>query len=387
MKIAFVNHTFIMGSGIDSLIYQLAWRLGQRNEVEVFTFCTDYEDVSGFTVHEEKIPFKRNRVVRQLFAPLFISTWNHLRNELRDYDVVISQIYPANLAVVVPSHLKGPLNVVVEWSTPLQPYARIPERLYVGLVKRLNGLACRKADRVLVASGFVKSLVLKEWKVQAERMYLDGVDFGLFDRSKASAERVYAAYPGMRDKPVLLYVGQIAPHKNLVMLLEAFSSVRKTVTDAMLVIVGSRTYANYYEQLVKLVQQKGLQDAVVFTGVVPWEALPDYYAACDVYVTCSLWEGFLRGEAYALARPMVAFDVTSHSDSIIDGETGVLVREIDAQAFAGPVSDLLKNRSERERLGENGYRWARQHLDLDMIAARLDGYLKQLLNEAESKAG
>ena len=385
MKIAFANHTFILGSGIDSLIYQLSKRLSAGNEVSIFTLCSDYTDINGVTIREKDIPFKRNRAIRQLFAPLFTGTWNQIRSELRDYDIVISQIYPANLLTSFPRRLKGPLSVVIEWSTPVHPFARPLEWQYVNLIKQFNGRACRNADRVLVSSNFVKSWVKNEWGIDADKMLLDGVDFSGFDRTKAAPGNVYGRYPLLKGRPVMLYVGQVAPHKNLETLIAALISVRRTVPDAMLLIVGSLTYPDYYNRLVKMLEQRDMEDAVIFTGTVPWEALPDYYAACDVYVTCSLWEGFLRGEAYALAKPMIAFDVTSHADSIIPGETGLLVKEITAEAFADAVAGLLKAKTAREKMGENGYRWARENLDLDVIAVRLEKYLAGLLQERAKK--
>ncbi len=388
MKIAFANHTFILGSGIDSLIYQLAKRLGAGNEVSIFTFCSDYNDINGVTIREKGIPCRRNRAIRQLFAPLFIGTWNQIRRELSDFDVVITQNYPANLLTSFPRRLKGPLNIVIEWSTPVQPYARPLERQYVNLIKWFNGRACKPADRVLVSSNFVKGWVKDEWGIDADKMLLDGVDFSGFDRRKAAPENVYGRHPLLKGRPVLLYVGQVSPHKNLETLIEALISVRRTVPDAMLLAVGSLTYPDYYNSLVKMLEGHDMKEAVIFTGTVPWEALPDYYAACDVYVTCSLWEGFLRGEAYALAKPMIAFDVTSHADSIIPGETGLLVKEITAEAFADAVISLLKDKTASRKMGENGYRWARENLDLDVIAVRLEKYLAGLLEErAKQNAG
>lgn len=387
MKIAFVNHTFIMGSGIDSLIYQLSRRLVLRNEVKVFTFCSDYPSGLSFPVHEERIPYKRNRVIRQLFAPFFLSAWGDMRRKLADYDVIISQIYPGNLTASVPSRLNKPLNIVIEWSTPRQPYSRPLEKLYVGIISDLNRFACAKADRVLVSSNFVQNLVLKHWDVRAEKMLLDGVDFNLFCREKASAERVYSLYPSLRGKLVILYVGQIAPHKNLAMLIEALSIIRDKVRDAVLMVVGSKSYRNYYEELLKLVEDRGLCEAVIFTDVIPWDDLPDYYAACDLYATCSVWEGFLRGEAYALAKPMVAYDVTAHSESIIHGKTGLLVKEITAEAFADAVASLLGDTVKLKRTGENGFNWARENLDMDIIAVRLENYLAALLKEKAGRDG
>ena len=69
--------------------------------------------------------------------------------------------------------------------------------------------------------------------------------------------------------------------------------------------------------------------------------LPYYYAACDLYVTASLWEGFNLpvAEAQACGKRAVAFDVCSHPEVV---KNGILVKENDNEAFADAVISLLK---------------------------------------------
>ena len=85
---------------------------------------------------------------------------------------------------------------------------------------------------------------------------------------------------------------------------------------------------------------------VIFTGFVPDEELPYYYAASNIYVTASLWEGFDLPivEAQACAKPVVAFDIGPHKE-VID-ENGVLIEKLNIEKFADAcVNKILEKRT------------------------------------------
>jgi phosphatidylinositol alpha-1,6-mannosyltransferase len=175
-------------------------------------------------------------------------------------------------------------------------------------------------------------------------------------------------------------VGVLSPHKNLETLIRSVGIVKKEITNIRLVIVGRTSrYPRYYQALVELARQEGLGDSVIFTGAASWEDLTALYAVCDVYATCSVWEGFLRAEAFAMEKPIVAFDATSNSETIKHGETGLLVREQTPGAFASALVSLLGDDKSRREMGRNGYRWAKENLDFDVIAQKLAGFFQQSL--------
>jgi glycosyltransferase involved in cell wall biosynthesis len=132
----------------------------------------------------------------------------------------------------------------------------------------------------------------------------------------------------------------------------------------------------YYKSLIRLIETENLQNSVIFTGVVSWEDLPKYYAVCDVFATCSQWEGFLRAEAYAMEKPMVAFNVTANAETIQDGKTGLLVKEMSPEAFASALIELLSDKKKAKEMGKKGYRWAKDNLDFDVIAKNFARFIE-----------
>ena len=130
-------------------------------------------------------------------------------------------------------------------------------------------------------------------------------------------------------------MGRIAPHKGIHLLLKSFNIVKKQIPNLKLLIVGKPTFNNYFKKLKKTANKD-----VIFTGFVPDENLPYYYAACDVYVTASLWEGFNLPavEAQACGKPVVAFKIGAHEEIV---KKGILTEKGNVKEFSESVIKLL----------------------------------------------
>ena len=71
-----------------------------------------------------------------------------------------------------------------------------------------------------------------------------------------------------------------------------------------------------------------IKDNVIFTGKVPWNEIPNYYAIADIFTTASKTEtqGLTVIEAMAAGLPVVALDDDSFRNVVIDGLTGYLFK-------------------------------------------------------------
>lgn len=158
-------------------------------------------------------------------------------------------------------------------------------------------------------------------------------------------------------KQLVLVVARLVPQKDIHTLLCAFAGLGAEFGSARLLIVGSGPLE---QQLKQVSRSLGLSDRVIFVGAVNYDQLPAYYAACDVLVLSSLYEGNARvlAEAAASARPVVSTAVSGAADTIVDGETGYIVPIGDSAAMALRLSELLGNRARSKSMGEK----ARAHI-------------------------
>ena len=106
--------------------------------------------------------------------------------------------------------------------------------------------------------------------------------------------------------------------------------------------------------LERLAESVGITDRVIWAG---WSDEPRrYLSTFDVFVLPSRFEGFPLAllEALLARSAVVAADVGSISEAVVDGKTGLLVPADDPGALANAIRRLLAETGLRRRLGEQG---------------------------------
>jgi len=124
-------------------------------------------------------------------------------------------------------------------------------------------------------------------------------------------------------KRVAIHVGRVSFEKNISLVVKAMALLPDDVT---LLIVGRGPAS---DSLKELVEREGLSKKVIFTGFVPDEELPSYYAASDIVVSASRFEtqGLTIIEAMACGTPAACSNGRAFLDIIQDGVNGCLFED------------------------------------------------------------
>jgi glycosyltransferase involved in cell wall biosynthesis len=212
-----------------------------------------------------------------------------------------------------------------------------------------------RAAAVLTPSEFSRTAILKHYHLDEDKVVAVpnavSSEFRLIDRAAAqsSLEKRFGI-PG----PFVLTVGDLQPRKNHMGLLKAFEEVVRAHPQLThrLVFVGKETW--YSKDLHQAVRQSGIADRVHFTGFVEDADLVQFYAACDLFVFPSFYEGFGLPilEAMACGRAVASSD-TSAMPEVADG-AGILFDPRSQEQMARAIRDLLLDpelRNRMERLG------------------------------------
>lgn len=167
-------------------------------------------------------------------------------------------------------------------------------------------------------------------------------------------------------------VCRLIEQKGLVYGLRGFAQIASRVPDAHYVLAGD---GDLRGELEAETQRLGLTDRVHFLG---WRS--DAYAvfaALDVFLAPSLWEGFglVFLEAMALSLPVISTTVSAIPEVIVAGETGWLVPPRDADAIAAALREALTQPETRRARGNAGrQRLEQQFTVAAMVARTLDVY-------------
>lgn len=206
---------------------------------------------------------------------------------------------------------------------------------------------------------------------QAARVIRKGVDGQLFG---AVADRgTLKGALGLGSAPVVLAVGGLTSLKSVHHVLEALARLLGR-HDFTFVVCGEGPERHRLEQLSR---QLKLEGRTMFMGRVERAMIPQYFAACDVFVLASAIEaaGNVVLEAMASARPVVCTQSGGPQEYVTDGETGFVVPVGDIERLASRIGQLLGDPGLQDRLGQEGRRRTLTEFSYErMVAAFLELY-------------
>lgn len=189
---------------------------------------------------------------------------------------------------------------------------------------------------------------------------------------------------GQDDGPLLLFVGRLIEEKGVGDLLAAFAQVLATHPRATLAIVGE---GQDRPEFVRQAERLGPRARVVFTGWIAEEQLPLFLHSADIFVAPSRtardgWmeaQGLTIIEAMMAGRPVVACASGGIVDSIVDGESGLLVPEASPEKLAAAITRLLADPELGQRLGAQAQLRARAKFSRQASAAAFSALYADLL--------
>jgi glycosyltransferase involved in cell wall biosynthesis len=186
------------------------------------------------------------------------------------------------------------------------------------------------------------------------KIWTRGVDTSLFNPIQKDLN--FKSKIGLSETDILLlYVGRLAPEKNIGSLLETFKKARSTL---------SRQGKNLFLALVgtgPLVEQSDLEktNGIILPGELRGNHLAQWYASADIFVFPSTSETFgnVILEAQASGLPVLCLNSQATQERIRNQHDGILASNI--EEFEKQIIDLCADKSKRFFLGKNATQTAK----------------------------
>ncbi|MCL1634076.1 glycosyltransferase family 1 protein [Luteimonas sp. SX5] len=203
------------------------------------------------------------------------------------------------------------------------------------------------------------------------------VDTMMFDPAKRD-DALRESWGVGRDDLAVIYLGRIAPEKNLDLAVRAFRELQKIQPRARFVWVGDGPSRE------KLAQD---HPDFVFCGVQRGQAVARHFASGDLFVFPSLSETFgnVTLEAMASGLPTVAFDYGAAREYLRDGVHGAAIRDGDDDGFVRACADIAGDAGKRRAMGAAA-RQAVAALRPEQVAADFDDVLMRLADTRRAYA-
>jgi phosphatidylinositol alpha-1,6-mannosyltransferase len=190
---------------------------------------------------------------------------------------------------------------------------------------------------------------------------------------------------GLGDAPVICCVSRLTLRKGQDVVIRALPRIAEQVPDVRFLVVGA---GPDYERLRSLARRKEVEERVVFAGEVPYDELPAYFRAGDVFaMPCRTRKFGLEAEAFgavflqasAVGRPCVAGDSGGAPEAVLHGETGLVVDGNDRHAVGDAILELLLDHNRAEKMGRAGADRVRREMTWKALSSRLHGLLVEAL--------
>ena len=171
-------------------------------------------------------------------------------------------------------------------------------------------------------------------------------------------------------RPVILFVGRLATEKNLFLWLDVANDVLAVFPEARFVIAGS---GELQSDIKRVIAKRAQLNQVLMLGAVRYSDLPCLYAAADIFLLTSHYEGFGRVilEASLAGIPSIATKCSGPEDIIIDNYTGILVDPNDKYALVQSCLNLLREPAKRRQMGQNAKKVVIDNLRSDKLVRLL----------------
>lgn len=311
-------------------------------------------------------PFEPDYPIGWLFAPRL---WREFRQQGFDVVHTHTPFFVGMAGASWAKRLKIPL--VSTYHTLYEEYLHyVPSVVPKSLVRRVLRRHLRRyyegVDAVMTPSE-IGAEVLRKYGVQKPITPIRNPVLPFPDLSKAEA-RVRLGIPD--TVWMLLYVGRMAPEKNVGVLLKAMPHIVRGCPNARLWLVGP---GPALEELQAQATAMELDEWVHFTGPVPRDEVSLYLLAADLFVFPSVTEsqGLVLDEAQAAGLPCIVANGGGAPEAVDYGQTGVVV-EPTPEAFVEAVLHLTRHPEEREALRQRAIR-KRELLSVPAVVDRIVG--------------
>lgn len=252
-----------------------------------------------------------------------------------------------------------PCGMLDPWSLQQKP---LKKRLYMAwrLRKTLNR-AARIHFTTETERDLTKDLHIRTASV-VEPNGVDLSEFGTLPQQGTFRSR----FPQINDRPLILFLSRLHHKKGLDLLIPAFA--RSPIQNAVLVIAGPDSHG-YRNEVQAMVDQAGVAQRVVFTGMLHGRDRVAAYVDADLFVLPSYQENFGIAviESLAAGTPVLISDqVNIHSDIAAAGVGGVVPMRVDA--LAAELSKWLSDENLRRPAAAAARPFAIGHYDWGKIA-------------------
>ena len=370
VNIAFITDRMIKGHGVDLVVDRIADGLADSG-YSCRVYCNYFDETftNRKSYNIEKLHYFKPDNNPLIYEGRIRKLIPYLNS--KDIDLFIIQSFP--FYSLIPK-LNKPALVVDHGIPSLDEFTFKRKLRYKYMETTQNLYYFKKAGKIVAVSQYLLNCLPKNLKNKAAFIY-NGCDH--YRKEIITKEEINDFRKSLGVNPedtLLLFVGRLnlpnQPYKGLSELIDIYRDIYKKNKSVKLLAVG---YGSKNDE--ELLKNRG----VLSISNAPEELMSLIYKSCDIYTTCSRWEGFDLpvAEAHNFRRPSICYDIGAHSEVSQNGKTGFVVK--DKEEFSKKLEILINDPEKRKEMGQNAKKFA-QKFKWENSVKQYDELIKKMLD-------
>ena len=318
-------------------------------------------------------------IVRGLLKGWMPATGKILKKYAKPGDILFTAIEPNLLTTYMNSRLAKKLGMAhffhtwqnIPYRSRLKGFKlKVTEWLIRKNVEMSTGVMCGTNKALEITKPYLNSEIKVAIIPQA------GVDVNVF---KPGLPSDFRERHNLNDKILFIFAAVFDERKGVFTTIEAFSKVLKSLPSGHLVMIG---IGKLWDEAQMLVSDLDIKDHVMFIRWMPNNELASIFNTADVLVHPSEpyrdWEeqyGWTMLQASSSGLPVIATDIGSINEAVLDKKTGILIKPKNPKALAEAMLFLAQHPEVRKQMGMAGREHILNKFSHQSIANRMESFL------------
>ena len=339
-----IHPHFTIPGGAGKVVLEIGKRLTKTTNVICIAqkinnvYVKDYEKID---FHSLNGPTTDSFSFWLLFSYWQYKTWKKVSEYVSAETTIFCSVFPSNW-IIFPYKLFHPKVKIIwfcqepsafvqdiNWINAIRnPIKKVFAKLFNPIFKVVDQNLAKQPNYILANSHYAKELIKKVYKRDCIIIY-PGIDKEKFYPIAFSKKENY-----------ILTVSRLSKFKNVDILIKAYSKLKKS--NFRLKIVGNGEELN---NLRKLCQKLKIDSQVDFLTEVSDNEIVSIYQKSKLFILCSKNEpfGIAPIEAMACGTPVIADNSGGPKETILNGKTGLLIKNIDPVNLCHAIENIEEN--------------------------------------------
>lgn len=280
--------------------------------------------------------------------------------------IIFKFIFKKKLLLILPEFYEKPqksILAILRWYD-----------FYIGL-----RFLAKYADGFITVSNFLSKYIKDDLKV----------DKPLYVMPNLTDPEVFLVKKETKFKPnkiTIGYTGTPTRKDGVVDLIKSFALVNKAIKNTHLLIVGDVINgSSVIPDLRKLSIELGCSESVSFTGLVPFNKIPELLNSCQILALTRPSGIFAEagfptklGEYFACKKPILVTNVGDISYYFKNEEHVIIVAPDNIDSMVDGFTKIIKDNYLREKIAENGFNWMNNNLNYRNVSHKLYSFINNI---------